>query len=164
MGSFRIGRKFAQHVYPEPRRSSGAADPVARNFATAKGGELAADDNTVSWVADVPADPVNLTQVPITPILTGVIEISGFVVIVGSAESALEAEILISVDGVEVPATMESEAIVPINGMLAIPYMAQVSGLTLNTTVPVTMVINASVGGSLEGGVMAVQEVPVSTG
>lgn len=161
-----VGRTGSLRVYsyPEPRRP-GAPAPEARNFATAKGGALSAGDNTISWVADVPAAPVNLTQVPITPILTGVIEISGFVVIAGSVEADAHIEILISVNGVAVPATMESEAIVPTTGMLSIPYMAQVAGLALSATVPVTMVIASDIGAvSLESGVMAVQEVPVSTG
>ena len=161
-----VGRTGALRVYsyPEARRP-GTPAPEARNFATAKGGALGAGNNNVSWVADVPAAPVNLTQVPITPILTGVIEISGFVVIAGSAEAEAHIEILISVNGVQVPATMKSEAIVPIAGMLSIPYIAQVDGLALSTTVPVTMVLTSDVGAvSLESGVMAVQEVPVSTG
>lgn len=159
-----VGKTGSHRAYSYPvARHPGSSAPVARNFAIAESSELSADENTVSWIADVPADPVNLAQVPITPILTGVIEISGFITITGNPESDLEIEILISVNGVE-QLDMESESIVPIDGMLAIPYMVQVSGLTLGTTVPVTMVISSSASGVLEGGVMAVQEVPVSTG
>lgn len=164
-----VGRTGSLRVYsyPEPRRAGASADPLARNFATAKEGPLGSVENDVAWVADVPADPVNTTEVPITPLSTGSIEISGFMVISNTNEDTNHPiEILISVDGSSVPATMTSEAIVPFDGMLSIPFTAQVNGLTVGDTVPVTMVLVTvgDSGMSIESGVMVVQEVPVSTG
>jgi hypothetical protein len=77
MGEFRIGRKFAQHSYPNSRAASTV--PFARNFAAGPEQDQVIPlgvDTPVLWAAiesGAPPGPL----VPITRLSTGIIRISG---------------------------------------------------------------------------------------
>lgn len=90
--SFRIGRKYAQHVYPTPRGAG--AQPLARNSAlcTAPGQQLTSGNQAaVIWsnggVNGVESNPVGApgTIIPITPRATGRVRIIATVTVIGAA-------------------------------------------------------------------------------
>lgn len=159
-----VGRTGSLRVYSyqERHRRGSAADPLARNFATAKAVAITPPAHVVSWVPDVGAAGNN---VPITPLSTGEIEISGVVSFEnqGVALSDLVA-VEVAVDGVAVPGAMVSLVNVPGSSAIAIAYLAQVTAV-VGVLSNVTLTIN-TVDADLEidAATMAVQEVPVSTG
>ncbi len=103
--SFRIGRKFAQHVYPEPRRSAGA-DAFARNSAIAlpgSGTPIGEGGVQVAWTyiesEGSAAQPGSTFDVPITPRSTGVIRVIGTVQIENGTEENINASVQVQVNG-----------------------------------------------------------------
>lgn len=161
-----VGRTGSLRVYsyPEPRRG-GSADLFARNFATVKEVVIETGGTTATWVADVPADPVDVTQVPITPRSTGVVEVTGVLNIENEASAARIVSIAIFADGVQFP--VEFSLTIEPGNTAQLVYLVQFSGLAIGVTIPITAVLTTEAGDGdmeLDTGTMAVQEVPVPTG
>lgn len=100
MGGFRIGRKHAQHTYPDsPGRS---AFLFARNFAQGPDGNLTLTDKVlhpIVWhFVDAPAGISPTANVPITPKTTGIVLITGVLGTVRNNDAANPASLQLFVD------------------------------------------------------------------
>jgi hypothetical protein len=94
--AFRIGRKTAQHTYPEARRNTTVA--LARNSAygpTAGDTEIVGAGQAVVWnviESGAPAD----NKVPITPKSTGAVRISAVISLTAEAGAAVLAQVRVT--------------------------------------------------------------------
>ena len=170
---FRIGRKFAQHVYPSTGgRGGGAAAALARNFATGPKSdtEITGGGILVPWNGiDVGASPS--VNIPITPKSTGIVTISGIITISNSSESSFDIEIDVQVEGSVLPNA--SFFLVPLAAgeTIGIPFLAETT--PTDTPVGVTKHVQISVNGDpgdvdlillVEASAISIQEVSTATG
>ena len=166
--SFRIGRKHAQHTYPEPRGSG--TTPFARNFAYSQEGQNQPIPQDPAEVAVI-WDPISSgapagTNVPITPVSTGIIRILA-VISVGKTVADGTVTITIHVNGVEIEPPESFRAEIDVDGFAAIPVLAEVSGLPLGVVANIQIFATSSgVGAELieESSSIEVQEVQAATG
>jgi hypothetical protein len=169
--SFRIGRKFAQHTYPEPR--SIGAFQFARNFAYSAEGEdqpIPDDDEVpIEWgliSSGAPAGP----DVPITPVATGIIRIIAAIAVgknTGPSGFPNTISLVIHVNGVEIEPPELLRVTIDSGEFEMIPVLAEVSGLPLGVTANIRILATASTfGASLieESSSIEVQEVQAATG
>lgn len=167
--SFRIGRAYAKHTYPESRGSGASAGAFARNFATGPSStvDILSTGTALPWTAiDVGGSG---TEVPITPENTGVLRISGVICVKNSSGvDTVDATVTILVNDVTIPLPEFDKASVTPNGFESIPFLAEVTGLTVGVGATVSIVVFASADGALHFGVSSssieVQEVSVATG
>lgn len=161
-----VGRTGSLRVYsyPERRRSGGSVVPFARNFAHCKEQALSTSDTLVSWYPDVGTSPS--TEVQITPITTGVIEISGFAVIENTDDEPHQITLQIAFGGFPLPGFFAAAATVGAGELVSIPFLAQLGGLVIGDTAQISVVLSTTPDSGMEinNGAMAIQEVPVSTG
>lgn len=171
MGEFRIGRKYAQHSYPEPRRGGASATPFARNFAAGPGSEtnITVPGVQVPWSAiDVGAPGVNI---PITPQSTGIIRIAGALTIKNhSGSNVVTVLVNPQVAGVSLAFPLGDEVTLPINALAVIPILAETSALTIGVQALIQVLVSSEdadvnqISIELESSTLDVQEVAVATG
>jgi hypothetical protein len=171
MGEFRIGFKYARHSYPDPPRGGGVSPTsFARNFAVgpATDTDISITGTDVPWSAiDVGAPGVN---VPITPIATGIAVISGVLTVKNTSGSdTLIVVVGVAVNNVLLAFPLAESTVIPINSTLAIPFLAEATGLALNAASNVQIVVTTpdqdGVGQIVgESSSVDVQEVAAATG
>lgn len=115
MGEFRIGRKYARHVYPDTNRGAGLL-AYARNSASAiegaqPAGGIVADPGVspLAW-ADIESTPGSGgASVPITPKVTGILRVVGMLTLVGPGiAAAANVRIDVLIDGAPVASTQQT--------------------------------------------------------
>jgi hypothetical protein len=126
MGEFRIGRKFAQHSYPESRFGDGA---FARNFAsgppTGEGPTPIVTTGTpVSWETIESGAPPGV-NVPITPHVTGRIRIIATIVVASVAGAGLVG-IGAVIDGTPISTPQSFSAVVAL-GVVTVSFVLDVA-------------------------------------
>jgi len=140
MGSFRVGRKFASHAYPEPHRGGGGPAPLlARVFATTE-----EDTSTPVPTGDpvlIPWDGIG-DEIPVTPLSTGVLEVSGVVVLENESETdTYIITVFVLIDGNPMDPPTSSQMSIPPESTISIPYLAQSEALTPDTPVDVSVAV-----------------------
>ena len=172
--AFRIGRRYAQHVYPETGggRGGGTATAFARNFATGPKSdtEITGGGIQVPWNGiDVGASPS--VDVPITPKSTGIVIISGIITVTNSSESSFDIEVDVQVEGAFLPNASFFATPVAAGETVAIPFLAETT--PTDTPVGVTKHVQIFVDGDpgdvdldllVEASAISVQEVSAATG
>jgi hypothetical protein len=168
--SFRIGRKHAQHTYPEPRGS--AETPFARNFAYSQEGQAQSipDDAEVAIIWDpISSGAPAGTNVPITPVSTGIVRI------IAAVSVRLDAEVVdpstvtlkIHVNGVEIEPPESFVVTMQPGEFEVVPVLAEVSALPIGVVANIEIFATASEpGASLieESSSIEVHEVIAATG
>lgn len=140
MGEFRIGRKFAQHSYPESRQNTTV--PYASNFAEGPANSTTAvttDGTQVPWQVVAAGSPG--VDVPVTPSSTGALLFSGVISLKNIAGEDTEVRVRLQTSSVDLPIPADERIIVPANGRAVIPILSLVSalvGATHNFQVQVT--------------------------
>lgn len=165
-----VGRTGSMRVYKYPEsRGAGGLTSFARNFATGpKTLDAIPDDGVqVEWNSiDVGTSPDE--DVPITPITTGVILISGVLSIQNTSGTARFVQVVLLVNDVPIPVPSAEAATVAANGALAVPFLTEVTDLVIGDTVNVQVQVSAQVNGALflvpDSCSISVQEVQESTG
>lgn len=169
MGKSVVGRTGALRLYhyPEPR-FGGAAAALARNYATGPKSSTVVDTDGV----EVPWNSIDVgpdgTDVPITPLSTGVVLVTGVIGVHNGAEATRTISVIVRLDGVDIP-TPTSFSDVEITQDLSVPFEAAVEipiGEQHDIQIFVTAIDEEGADITLiaEGCVVNVQEVPVSTG
>jgi hypothetical protein len=99
MGEFRIGRTRAQHSYPTPR-FTGTTGPFARNAAAGPATTTPVDSagTLIPW-AVIASDGSSGTDVPITPLSTGIIHVEAVVGLINNSDGALLVTVLVQEEG-----------------------------------------------------------------
>jgi hypothetical protein len=156
MGEFRIGRKSAQHSYPESR-FAGLLGPFARNFAA---GPLLPDvvvvgdgitgGTPILWDIIESGAPASIS-VPITPKSTGIIRITGVVAVKNSSGAAVNVLVQVALNGVRQVVPFSEEVTVVnhapdafnIGGAATLPIVAELAGLVVGVTRLVSIVVTA---------------------
>jgi hypothetical protein len=161
--AFRIGRKYASHVYPERAGGGGAASAFARNFATGPKGSPATGVQ-INWNSiDVGADPDE--DVPITALSTGIIVISGAIGVSNISGTPVLVTVQVQVDDVSIGSSFQ--VTVPDGSLESIPFLAETT--PLDTPVGVLRNVQVLVTGAgattpVDSSAISVQEVSVATG
>jgi hypothetical protein len=170
MSGFRIGRKFAQHSYPDPRRSTTVA--FARNSATGPAADQGFDDTGAQVVWDsIESGAVAGVNVPITPLSSGKIHITGVITVKTDNPNSVDVNLTVEVDSLLVP--RPANEMVSVSGTgpdmpwAAIPFDVIVNlpvGVTSN--IEILMTASADVAIHIEAGSssISIQEVPPVTG
>lgn len=183
MGEFRIGRSRAQHSYPETRRNTTLQ--FARNFAAGPGETTdVASGNGITGGTQIPwaiiesvgvVFPPGVVDVPITPRITGIIQITGVVEVKSSAPAIVLVQVQLGVDGGALPAGGRSsvpllETVTVDAGGEAIPILVDLPAiLAIGVTRTIQIVVSDILGAgtvilALESSTLDVQEVPAATG
>lgn len=130
--AFRIGRKFAQHTYPERLGGGGTSDSFARNFGMGPLNEepVPGDGINVPWetIASGASPGAN---VPITPAVTGRLLIHGVVVLKNDTADDLQITLHVNLDGTTLISHFSTLAG---SGSLAMPFLVE--------TVPVSFALH----------------------
>lgn len=181
---FNRGRSRTAHGYPDTR--AGANSPpatlaFARNFAQGPGTEVAQAITTtgtqIEW-GDVDVPNVDPEDIPITPKSTGIIRVSGVVVVQNDHDATPHnVTVQVQIDDVTIltPAAMvtidQAAAADESNGLEAIPFLVEIEGIVVGATINIEVLVtsaNASSDGHLSivvnDSTCEVLEVPVSTG
>jgi hypothetical protein len=178
--SFRIGRKFASHTYPEASRG-GSGNPLtafARNFAVGPATDtpVVTTGTQILWgTVDVP--DINPQNVPITPRSTGVVRVSGSIIVQNTGVNPATVVVQVQVNGVATPAAFAEAPIVTIDpangieetsGFESIPLLVELTGLVIGTKVDVQILVGSFTDGivflTAIRSTIDVQEVAVATG
>jgi len=167
--AFRIGRKYAQHTYPEPRRSGGVTpDEFARNFAVGP-----ATDTDITTTTPLPWSDVDVgapgNSVTITPESTGVVRVLAVMTFKNpSGADTVDAVVQILLDGVAQAFPNNETFTVPINGGLVVPMLVELDGLNVGQAYAIGIQVSTSDSATLrivqESSSIEVQEVEESTG
>ena len=172
MGEFRIGRKSAQHFYPE--RARGTALALARNFASGPEddtGIVGGGGTQIPWSAIASGAPAGV-HVPITPKSTGII----LVVAVFTAKNSssdpvvldtIQLNVQINDVSMTIPATVQ-HTIVDAQDTQAIQVMAKTSALPIGVTANISILATQIAGSNLSvlsgTATLELQEVSDATG
>ena len=163
-----VGRTGSMRVYsyPEAPRGGAAALPFARNFATGtkSGAAIGPSGLNIVWNAiDVGTDPS--ADVPITPLSTGEVLVTGVVTLINNTGGTLLATVTVHLDGSAVPAPISATSI-PAGARVSIPFMAETEIISpLNEQHLIQIFVDGDgLDTVADGSVINVQEVPVSTG
>lgn len=171
MGSFRIGRAYAKHVYPE--RRGGGGDPLtafARNFASGPKGSTSVSlaGTQVPWNSvDVGPNGVN---VPITPVSTGIVRIAGVLTLANSTGAPVFVSVHIQVDSVSLPIPLSQTVSVPATGTVDVPFLTETDagdtpvGVTSHIQVLLNAASDSAITLTQEGSTLDIQEVSEATG
>jgi len=178
MGEFIFGRGRSKtaHSYPDPRQGAPGTGPFARNFATGPGGDgpitVSTSGTQIPW-GSVDVAGSSIQDVPITPKSSGVIRISGEVVFNNTTDAPLNVQVQVQIDNVTYlfPAdetnTVDAAPAPEDAGREAVPFLVQVPGLAIGTTVTVQVLVTSltsEVTMPLNSSSVEVQEVAVSSG
>lgn len=171
-----VGRTGSQRLYsyPEAPRGGSYSALFARNFAYGPLFPTPVDIDT-SPGTDVPWSVIESGAlagviVPITPRSSGVVRISGVIVVKSSSESAESVSLQILGNGdilLGVP-FLETQSIIA-NGFAAIPFASEAYPLPVGVVVNIKIRLTASTGGGVlqlrpDSSTIDLQEVPVATG
>lgn len=171
MGEFRIGRVFARHTYPEPRRGGGAsAGAFARNFASGPASEttITVPGVQVPWAAIDVGSPG--TDVPITPQSTGIIRIDGAITLKNHSGDSVVVVVSAQVNGVDLPFPLAESISIPTNSFAVVPILAETTALPVGTPVNIQILVASDDSDTdeitivLESSTLGVQEVSAATG
>lgn len=165
-----VGRTGSNRVYSYPETRRSGSDPLlafARNYATGtKGGiEVGALGLEIPWNSVDAGLPPTTADVPITPVSTGVVLISGDTTINNPTGAPIDVTVTVHVAG---SAGAEfSRTTLAAGATAAIPFLAE--SIPANTPVGVTTQIQVFVDGEgallvADGSAVSVQEVAVATG
>lgn len=175
MGEFRIGRKYAQHSYPDTRRDTTL--PLARNFAVGPPVKTSVTPNPsgfpIPWsvIESEGAVGPGVVNVPITPTTSAIAQVSGVITITNNGAASATAQVLVQTVGpgsfVFAPEN-EFETIAP-GATVAIPVSTLGTNVSpIDSTVSLQLLIVASPGSSLQlvenSTTFGIQEVPAATG
>lgn len=176
MGEFRIGRTRAQHSYPDPRRDTSVQ--FARNFAigpetntavvTGDAGNPAIGGTLVPWSA-IESGATPGTTVPITPQVTGIVQIESVICLKNSDTSPQIVLVQVLIDGFINPIPELEVVTVPASGFVAIPVLTEIiEALPTNTTFDIAIRLIASANGfitiAMESSSIEIEEKPAATG
>jgi hypothetical protein len=168
MGEFRIGRRYAQHTYPDTPRGAGALS-FARNFAEGPGTPTTIDTSGVQvpWAFIESGDPVGV-NVPITPRVTGRILFSGVVQVTNNDAAPVTVQVQIQVNGSTLLVPLVQET-VDANGEAAIAFeilsLALLPvGVTAQIQLQVTATADVDVVLSTNNTTLEIEEKPFATG
>lgn len=163
-----VGRTGSNRVYsyPETRRGVSPLTAFARNFATGPKAGISIGDPgiQVQWNSiDVGVDPDE--DVPITPISTGIVRISGVIAVSNDPGAPVSILVEIQVDDVTLPIPLTLYSTVADAGQVAIPFLAEVT-LPIGVTSNIQIFVTGDAGTALmqESSSIEVQEVAVATG
>jgi len=177
MGEFRIGRKFAQHSYPEAPRGAGPSG-FARNSAFGPQGltpqALGATGDKIKWDTIESGGVSGDTAVKITPKVTGIVRALINVVVENTAGSTNNMIVEPFLDGSSIGAATISTvdaAFEGNNGFITIPFELDFAGaqkLSVGVTHTIEVKVIPQQGGTSTG-VLALssidlQELPAATG
>lgn len=178
--SFRIGRKFARHTYPDTPRAGGLA-ALASNYALGPGTDQAITTSgtpvfTNTNGATVAAGTLTADGVPITPRVTRNVLLEAVVNVRNPSEVTANVFVYAEIDGVVSTDPIAAETVAP--GYEAIPVLLPgLTALSLGAAAHFNLVVVASsntpglllTAGSGSGtlaaqSTMALREVPLATG
>lgn len=150
--AFRIGRKHAQHSYPEPR---GVPSSIASNFALGPGTNQAIAQSPGSTRAFtdtngsvVAAGTLTSQGAPVTPRATGVLLVTGAVNVENVSDGApVNVSVFIQVNGVTSTAPIAVATLSASTSFESIPISALIAPLPLNVTAHVNLILVASAAG-----------------
>lgn len=156
------------HGYPDTR-GGGAGVTFARNFATgpATAGIFVEVQPQLPWeIIDSGASPG--VDVPITPRATGVVRIIGVVTVKNASINPVSVQVIVQIDGVNLPFPSLETVMVDAGGTLAIPILAEQTGLAIGVMANVEIQVSAdtvdAITYAIQSSSVEVQEVPVATG
>lgn len=167
MGEFRIGRKFARHVYPDNSRAA-ALTLFARNSAVGPSGatDITTIGTPVPWdiiESGAPSGP----DVPITPRVTGLVSISGVISVKSSSVSQESVQLEAFAGGILVPVPNQEQVSIDPDGFEAIPFLVLVP-LTVGVPTNIRIGLIASTDNVLqivfESSTILIQEMAPATG
>ena len=176
MGEFRIGRKYAKHLYPDTPRRAAAA--FARNSAVGPNvfsQALPVGGAKINWATIEAGSAPGSTDVPITPRATGIVRVIVEVVCQNASFVADIMEVQPVVDGATLPgvavASTIDSATEQEDGLITIPLLIDLAGagaLTVGVTHNVEVLVVPLLGGAstsvLELSSIDLQELPPATG
>ena len=170
MGEFRIGRKFAQHSYPESRRNTTL--PFARNSAFGPSAPLSLTTGgvLVPWASVEAGAPPGSTSIPITPQVTGIVRMIGMFLVQNTAVSSEIATFLVSINGgppIPVPSQATVDAGTELTpGFETLPFVLDLPPLPVGTTSHISVLARSSADNTLTvtTATFDVQELPLATG
>ncbi|SRR5260221_12084520 len=169
MGEFRIGRKHAQHSYPNAR-FTGLIGPFARNYATGpvSPGQTIATTPGAQVVWNFVAVGVPGANVPITPLNTGYLRITGILTIANPGDPAV-VQVQVQIGGVSLPIPFEEVVTIANAQTVVIPIFAETTptNTPVGTTKNIEILLTSSLTGPVlipESSLLDVQEVQVPTG
>lgn len=176
MGGFRIGRKHAQHTYPDTPRAAVAA--FARNSAVGPAGGpqgIILSGTPVPWSGIASGAATPTPDVPITPKVTGVVRIIFTVVVENVSNTDEDVGVAVQVNGVtkntfseEVPGTKSGvTGIVTISGVVDLEPPIAGTPLPVGVTSNIEIVLTAGTDSEslqLDNATLDIQELPAATG
>ena len=170
MGEFRIGRRYAQHVYPDTPQRAPAA--FARNYAqTVTPSTLGSGANNVSWTSIEGGGVIPPSiHVPITPNVTGRVRIIATVTLVNSTIAPIDVIEQIQINGAAPPASAPAAAETVDaatgegSGLATMTLLLDIS-LPVGPTTQIEIQLTAGTAGlELSAASIELQEVPLATG
>lgn len=165
MGEFRIGRRNAQHSYPESRRGGGSLSSGGSNFAI---GPLDQElvpivGLEVPWAAISSGAPPG-TDVPVTLSVTGRLLLWGVVCLKNNTADDLQVTVTVRVDGTDL--VNEFSTLVG-DGAVTIPFTIETDAISLGThqaSVNVACGVDGAMSLGSETCTIKLQEVAAPTG
>jgi len=146
--SFRSGRRLARHTYPEfPRGGGSSSGPFARNYAEGPSTDTTIDVDPgiqLPWPNVAVGSPG--VNIPITPLSTGVVRISGTIVTRNDTtdpETQSGLQVLVQVDGASQTFPFFEAPSTEIASGQAIPFLAEVSGLAIGVQSNISILLIA---------------------
>jgi hypothetical protein len=165
--SFRIGRKFAQHTYPEPRGAGATPQPFARNFASGPFEDQDIGENVATplfWENISSGAPSGI-EIPITPLSTGVVRVLAAVTL-KNLDTNADVIAQLVIDGVQIDPP--DPVVTVLSGTnVILTFLAEFEGLAIGVTVPVSLVLSADGSGVdavASGSTIEIHEVVQATG
>lgn len=144
MGEFRIGRKFAQHSYPDAPRGAAAA-LLARNFAfgPATTTDIETSPTAIPWEGvDVGAPGITAQ---ITPRVSGIVLISAVVAIKSLSGVQEIVTVDVSVNGFVLNVPFFNQITVEAGGFLVVPILTETNVATLGALLPIGVPATVSI-------------------
>jgi hypothetical protein len=161
---FRVGRKFAQHFYPEPSHPVEAAPTYARNFGSGPATDVAVattPGTQIVW-SNIQSGIGPGVAVPVTPETTGILRISGTISLAGSGQSV---QLLVGVNGF--PLSVPAFERATVSGFESISFLTETSAQPIGSPANISIqLIGSATGISVIGlsSTIDIQELPAATG
>jgi hypothetical protein len=167
MGEFRIGRKHAQHSYPDTPR--GAVAAFARNYAsTNQNQDFSTGTVDVAWQA-IESGAAPGTDVPVTPRVTGRVRIITTCVLINETLNPINVSVFSRIDGSPVGEAAETvdAATETSNGESTITFVVDADALPVGAAHQVSVRCTSSSATAdltLAVAQVDIQELPAATG
>lgn len=143
---------------------------MARNFASGPATDTAVavgGGTQLPWSAIGVGTPPDV-DVPITPQTSGVILVTGVIVVENSSGAPVDVIVRVQVGNVSMAVPASETFSVDANGFKALRIVAETAALTIGTPATIQILAIASAGGVIrfsgQSSTLDVQEVPVATG